>query len=105
MVNFAIGSPGMSRIPMDQVNGELINDIAAPLELNISGPEGDPGRDSPMKQFFGMSPHKKEILLATQKHTLNQKKTTTVGRPVHARPTWFVIFAESEVWLVEQEVS
>jgi hypothetical protein len=43
---------------MDQVNGELIRDIAAPLELNISGPEGDRsfGRDSPMKPFLGMSP-------------------------------------------------
>jgi|OrbCmetagenome_4_1107370.scaffolds.fasta_scaffold651718_1 hypothetical protein len=34
-----------------------------------------------------------------------EHQITTVGRPVHARPTWFVIFAESEVWLVEQEVS
>jgi len=56
---------------MDQVNGELIRDIAAPLELNISGPEGD--------RALGMSPpNKKEILLATQKHTLNRKKTNKI---------------------------
>ena len=37
--------------------------------------------------------------------TTAKSQQTTVGRPVHARPTWFFTFAESDLCLAEQEVS
>ena len=49
--------------------------------------------------------NKKQKQNKQQAPKATRTQTTTVGRPVHARPTWFVTFAESEVWLVEQEVS
>ena len=42
---------------------------------------------------------------APTKNKIQHDTTTSVGRPVHARPTWFVIFAESEVWLVTWNVN
>jgi hypothetical protein len=52
---------------------------------------------SPEKTHNMKQTHPTPFQIPFVPHQVATTTTTTVGRPIHAQPTWFVIFAESEV--------